>query len=45
VGTRKKEFNTISKLGYIEGIVEFVYTEDELSDVFLLGSICQLDPK
>jgi hypothetical protein len=24
----KKEFNKISKLGYIEHIVEFVYTED-----------------
>ena len=24
----KKEFNNISKLGYIEHIVEFVYTED-----------------
>jgi hypothetical protein len=29
VGTsNKKEFNKISKLGYIEHIVEFVYTED-----------------
>jgi hypothetical protein len=25
---KKKEFNKISKLGYIEYIVEFVYTED-----------------
>jgi hypothetical protein len=26
--SKKKEFNKISKLGYIEHIVEFVYTED-----------------
>jgi hypothetical protein len=26
--SNKKKFNKISKLGYIEHIVEFVYTED-----------------
>jgi hypothetical protein len=42
----KKEFNKISKLGYIEHIVEFVYIlKMELSDIFLLDSLCQLDPK
>ena len=42
----KKEFNKISKLGYFEHIVEFVYIlTAELSDIFLLDSLCQLDPK
>jgi hypothetical protein len=46
VGTsNEKEFNKISKLGYIEHIVEFVLLKMELFDIFLLDSLCQLDPK